>query len=102
MNRLWLALLPDLRRFPPAERADALREARGTALDAPELLGLAAGLVGVVAFTRYALAGAVTASPKAALNFGVALPLLALLLGPVHLRRLKRGLRDQIERREPR
>jgi len=44
----------------------------------------------------------VTASPKAALNFGVALPLLALLLGPVHLRRLKRGLRDQIERREPR
>jgi len=25
MNRLWLALLPDLRRFPPAERADALR-----------------------------------------------------------------------------
>jgi len=104
MNRLWLALLPELRQFPAAEQDRVLREARDTAFDVPELVGLAAGLVAVTALTRYTLADASLASRFAAalLNFGVAVPLLAALLGPVHLRRLRRGLRDQLRRREGR
>jgi hypothetical protein len=104
MNRLWLALLPELRQFPPAEQDQVLREAGETAFDAPELIGLAAGLVAVTALTRWTLADATLASRFAAalVNFAVALPLLLVLLGPVHLRRLRRGLRRQIRRREAR
>ncbi len=100
MNRLWLALLPELRRFPPAEQDRALEAARQTALDLPELLGMAAGLVAVTALTRYALSdtGMSSRFGAAMLNFGVALPLLLALLGPFHLRRLRRGLREQLPR----
>lgn len=101
MNRLWLALLPELRQFPPAEQDRVLGEARDTAFDATELIGLAVGLVAVTALTRWTLADATLASRFAAalVNFAVALPMLMVLLGPVHLRRLRRGLRELLRRR---
>ncbi len=103
MNRLWPVLLPELRQFPAAEQAKALGAARETALDILELLGMAAGLVLVTALTRYGLAESSLPARlgKAVANFMVAIPLLVIALGPFHLRRLRRGLRDQLRRRGP-
>ena len=100
MNRWWPVLLPELRQFPVAEQDDVLRAARDTALDLAELLGMAAALVLVTALTRYVLpdAGLPTRLGAALLNAVVAVPLLVVLLGPFHLRRLRRGLRDRIQR----
>ena len=94
-------MLPELRGFPAAERGSALRTARDTPLDMLELLGMAAGLVVVTALTRYVLPDGEAATRFAAvlLNFAVAVPLLALVLGPFHLRRLRRGLREQLQQR---
>ena len=104
MNRLWPVLLPELREFPAPEQDAALRTARDTALDLLEMLGMAAGLVLVTAATRYGVAGLGAADRfgAAVANFVVALPLLALCLGPFHLRRLRRGLRAQLQRRRSR
>jgi hypothetical protein len=101
MSRLWLVLLPELRQFPAAEQEEALHTARGTGLDVIELLGMAAGLVAVTGLTRYSLADpdVATRFVAAILNFVVAAPLIALFLGPFHLRRLRRGLREQLQRR---
>jgi hypothetical protein len=101
MSRLWPALLPELRRFPPSEQDEALRVARRTDLDLIELLGMAAGLVVVTAVTRYTLSDANMSTRFAAtlVNFVVALPLLVIALGPFHVRRLRRGLREQLRSR---
>jgi len=97
MSRLWPLLLPDLRRFPAAQRRQALQAAADTALDPFELLGMAAALVCVTGLSHYALADL---SPSirwlaALFDFALALPLLALALAPFHLRRLRRGLHEQ-------
>jgi hypothetical protein len=101
MNRLWLAALPELRAFPSTERDEAMRKARAVSLDVFELLGMAAGLVAVTALTRYALhdTGVETRVAMALLNFAVVLPLLAVVLAPFHMRRLRRGLRAQLAQR---
>lgn len=101
MNRLWPVLLPELRQFPAGERDGALWAARDTALEIVELLGMAAGLVLVTALTRYALPDTSVSSrfDAAVLNFALAIPLLTVALGPFHIRRLRRGLRDQLRQR---
>ena len=101
MNRLWPVLLPELRRFPAVEQDGALKAARETALDLAELIGMAAGLLVVTALTKYALPDAApsTRFGVALLDFVVAIPLLAVCLGPFHVRRLRRGLREQLQRR---
>lgn len=101
MNRLWPVLLPELHQFAAAEQDEALNAARGTPLDLAELLGMAAGLVVVTALTEYTVSDTGVASRfgAALLNFVVAIPLLGLLLGPFHVRRLRRGLREQLRRR---
>lgn len=101
MSRLWPALLPELRRFPSAEQDEVLRSARRTELDFLELLGMAVGLLIVTALTRFTLedAGLSTRFLATLTNFAVALPLLAVALGPFHIRRLRRGLREQLRRR---
>jgi hypothetical protein len=102
MNRIWPALLPELKRFPPAERNQVLKTARQTPLEALELAAMAAGLVAVTALTKLAISAPDMASrlEGALLNFAVALPMLVAVLGPVHLRRVRRGLKDQLTRRE--
>lgn len=96
MNRLWTVLLPELRAFPEPERPAALQRARGTALDALELVGMAGGLAAVTALARFPVAGPGMSSRFLAvlLDFLVAIPLLVAVLGPFHLRRLRRGLRQ--------
>ena len=99
MHKAWLLLLPELRSFPPGEQDRALARARGTQLDVVELLGLAFSVVAVAAMTQYGAPGAEVPSRMAAalLNFAVALPLIAVCAGPLHVRRLRRGLREQLQ-----
>lgn len=99
MRKLWLMLLPELERFPASEQVQALEKARKTDLDIVELLGVAAGLVIVTAVTQYALPNAAISQRVAAilLNFIIALPLMAGVVAPFHVRRLRRGLRAQME-----
>jgi hypothetical protein len=101
MRKAWLLLLPELRRFPPEEQDCALAKARETVLDVPELIGMAFAVVAVTALTQYSLADASALSRFAAalVNFAVALPLMVLCAGPFHVRRLRRGLRAQLELR---
>jgi hypothetical protein len=101
VNRLWPVLLPELRQFPSAERDGALRAARDTALEIVELFGMAAGLVLVTALTRYSFpdTSVFSRSTAALRNFALAIPLLTVALGPFHIRRLRRGLRDQLRQR---
>lgn len=101
MRNPWLWLLPELRRFPAQDQPQVLRKAHGTELDIPELLGVALGLVLVTAATQYALPDNTWSSRFAAalLNFIVAVPLMALVIAPFHIRRLRRGLRAQLEPR---
>lgn len=101
MKRLWLALLPELKQFPSSERTAALQLARETSLDVVELAGMAVGLVAVTALTKYSLPELpmVSRFVLALVNFAVAMPLLAAVLGPFHLRRVRRGLRHQLQQR---
>lgn len=101
MTKLRELIYPDLRRFPAPERGQALDEARHCPLDLIELLGIAAGLVCVAALTRYGVAGVSIADRMAlaVVNFVVALPLLALFVGPFLIRRTRRGLRVSLRRR---
>lgn len=102
VHRVWPTLLPELRQFPESERSAALERARDTPLDLVEIAGMAIALVVVTALTKYTLPEATFASRigMALLNFAVALPLLVATLGPFHLRRLRRGLRAQLEERD--
>jgi hypothetical protein len=101
MHKTWLLLLPELRSFPAREHARALEAARETPLDIVELVGTAFAVVIVTALARHGLADPGLAShlAGAALNLAVALPLLILAAGPFQVRRLRRGLRRQLELR---
>lgn len=101
VKRLWPALLSELRQFPESEREQALQRARDTSLDVIELVGMAVGLVVVTALTKYSVPDPSMASrfALALINFAVAMPLLVAVLGPFHLRRLRRGLRTQLQNR---
>ncbi len=101
MKRLWPTLLPELRQFPESDRDQALQHARDTALDVVELVGMAVGLVAVTALTKFSVPDPSMASrfALALVNFAVAAPLLVAVLGPFHLRRLRRGLRIQLRNR---
>lgn len=100
LRPLWPTLLPELRQFPEAQREAALRLAGETSLDVLELVGMALGLVVVTAATKYTLPdeSVTTRVLMALLNLAVAAPLLVVVLGPFHLRRLRRGLRAQLDR----
>lgn len=96
---MWPALLPELKQFPEAEREHALKRARGTSLDVLELVGMSVGLVVVTALTKYIVPSTSVASrlTLALINIVVAVPLMVAALGPFHRRRLRRGLRMQLQ-----
>lgn len=101
-GRLRAVLLPELQRFAEGERRAALRAARRcTAFDAVELLGMAAALVAVTALMRWVLPGAAASGRplSVAVELAFALPLLALAIAPLVRRRLRRGLREQLQHR---
>jgi hypothetical protein len=101
MRPLSLLFFPDLRAFGKADRAAAMRKARATPLDFVELAGIALALVLTTAITRYGVSSVELADriALAAINFVVAVPLLTFLAGPFLIRRVRRGLREQLARR---
>ncbi len=93
--------LPRITELLPGERKDALKRARNTDFDTIEWIGLLAG----TAFTTYLLrfdaeqAAALSLSARHFVQFLAAIPLLVLFVGPFYLRRTRRGLDREIERR---
>ena len=96
---LRLLAYPQLRDLPPAQWEHALGRARGTPLDGIELAGIVAG----VAFAAFALRPGIGTSLSLLMlyveQFVLALPLLAILVGPFFLRRTRRGLDLQLAQR---
>jgi hypothetical protein len=93
---------PELKTFPDGARRDAWRRARRTPFDVTELFGMAAGLVIVTALTGQVIEQGLAPGARflaGSVNFVIALPLLAVVLGPFWLRRTRRGLRSEIEKR---
>lgn len=100
MNRLWLVLLPELRQFPEEKQGKVLQNARDCALESVELIGIAVWLVIVTSFAKFILNRAGMDSDHSmtlAVNIVVDVPLLAVVFIPIHIRRLRRGLRKQLE-----
>jgi len=89
---------PELRKFAPDDRPNALRIAAETRFDAVELLGVIIALAITVLITRYSGTGMGLADRfgAAVTNFVIAIPLLLLLGGPFYVRRTRRGLRKQL------
>ncbi len=94
-------LYPELKEFAPKDRIDALRRAKEGSFDFVELAGIGIALVLVVTLTRYSVAGMGALQRIGAMlaNFVVAIPLLVVFAGPFYVRRVRRGLREQIEKR---
>jgi len=92
-SRAWLlAAYPRLREWPRDEWPAALGRARATAFDMLERLAI----VAAIGFTTYALqsvgADAHGTIARTFLQFIYAAPMLGLLVGPLLLRRTRRGL----------
>lgn len=96
-------LYPELARYAPETRAAALRKARRRPLDWIELAGLGLGVVIVALLTRYGVTelDVLARLSAAAANFLLAIPLLALVAGPVLWRRTRRALREDSRAGEP-
>ncbi|MDD2925068.1 hypothetical protein [Rhodoferax sp.] len=100
MIKLWLWLLPELRQFPATNQEPALQKARESELHSVELIGVAIWLVLVTSLTKIFMEKASIPSDIEAtlvINFFVVVPLLTIVLFPIHIRRLRRGLRKQLE-----
>ena len=101
-QRLGLACHPELRSLPESARLAALERARDTRFDLVELVGMTAGLALVTAVTSYSADG-LSVSMRVArgiANMVVALPLLALTLGPFLWRRTRRGVRAELDKHQ--
>jgi hypothetical protein len=101
MVNLESLLYPQLQSFPADERARVLKSARLMPFDVVELVGIAVGLMLVTAVTRGLLAEVAVMSRVLSLllNFLIAIPLLALLVGPFWIRRNRRGLEQEWAKR---
>jgi hypothetical protein len=91
---------PELRPYGRAERDRLLEKASDTQLDLIEWLGILVGLVIVAGVTRYAIPNMSAADRLAVMivNFLVAVPLLAITVGPFLVRRKRRGLRSELQK----
>jgi hypothetical protein len=103
LGRLALAFAyPALRKLPNAEWDRVLEQAREGSFDTMEWMGIVAG----VAFATYLLhidadqAMALSLPVRYFVQFIAAVPLLTLTVGPFYLRRTRRGLDQEIERRD--
>lgn len=100
-TRALLWAYPQLRRIPRDEWNALLDKAREEDFDLVEWVGIVAG-VGLVAYLLRPDADYASAFPLPAwyvVQFVAAVPLLALLVGRFYLRRTRRGLEREIERR---
>lgn len=97
-----LLLYPDLKRIPDHEWPLALNRARVLPLDMVELIGILAGVVLVSWMLRdwTPAADVVAATTLNVMRFLLAIPLLALFVGPFLLRRTRRGLESLRQQRD--
>ncbi len=99
MSRIWLMFLPELGQFPENRQAKALQKARDCALESSELIGIAIWLILVTSLSKFILTKAgfsTDPSMTLAMNIVLVVPLLAAVFIPIHVRRLRRGLRKQL------
>lgn len=96
-----LLAYPALRQLPKMEWDDALAQAREINFDIMEWMGFAAGVACATYLLRFEAdqTAALTLPARYLIQFLAAVPLLALLVGPFYLRRTRRGLDQEIERR---
>jgi hypothetical protein len=96
-------LYPELQKFEPPDRDPALRQAKDAKLDGFEIMGITLAVALTVALTRYSAAGfALIERVGAALaNLIIAIPVLMVLAGPFYVRRVRRGLRAQLNDPSP-
>lgn len=92
--RLELALYPELQGLAARERASARAQAAQEPLDYLEWGGILIGIVVATGLTRYSSDGMGASERLAALmlNFVIAVPILAAIVGPFLVRRTRRGL----------
>ncbi len=99
-RRAWLLIAyPRLREVPAGEWPAVLERARAVALDLTERLAILVG----IGFTTYLLQS-IRTDPQHLfahylLQFALALPLIAILVGPFLVRRTRRGLDLEVTRR---
>ncbi len=104
-RRHVLALLyPPLRLLPAQEWDEALRKARSAEFDTLEWTGIVcgAGLVAWLLQLGWPPSTGTAALAVFALQFLLALVLLALIVGPLYLRRTRRGLGAEVRHRHQR
>jgi hypothetical protein len=94
-------LYPELKRINLKDRSSALQEAKASSFDAIDLVGIGIALFLAVVVTRYSATGlGALGRIRAALwNFMVAIPILLVFAEPFYVRRVRRGLREYLEKR---
>lgn len=100
MGRLWLILVPDLAQVDIARREDALKQASRSDLNSSELIAMAVWLVLVSLVTRSILQGATDDNRLTftiVTNLVFTAPLLLAVFIPVHIRRIRRDIKRQMD-----
>lgn len=99
MTKLWLLLVPDLRQVETAKRKDALKQASRSGLTGNELIAMAVWLVVVSIITQAVLKGATEENRLTftiVTNLIITAPLLLAVFIPIHIRRIRRGIRRRL------
>lgn len=102
LRQQMLAILyPALAALPPRDREAALRRARAVDFDFLEWTGILGGMGLVAWLLQFDLPLSGASAPLAVLllQFPLALVLLAAIVGPLYLRRTRRGLEREINQR---
>jgi heme/copper-type cytochrome/quinol oxidase subunit 3 len=100
---LWLRLLPDLKQIRPIELGATLAQAKTASLPTLEIIAIVIWLVIVTSFTKYILAeGNMTndAASTIVANLVITVPMLAILFIPIHIRRFRRGVHEQLQKKD--
>lgn len=97
--RLWM--LPRLVELPEPEWETAIKQASAIEFDGVEQIGLISGVAFVAYLSRSDIESATSLSLflEYVAQFVVAMPLLLLVVGPVYLRRMRRGLESVLSQR---
>lgn len=94
-------LYPRLREVPPATWEAILGKARGTDFEMREWIGVVGGLALVAWLVEAKVSAFATQAGPIThlLQFVLALPLLAVLIGPIYVRKTRRGLDRELARK---
>lgn len=100
-SAMWLWLLPDLNKFRPIEQIKVLQKARMTSFKTAEVVVIIGWLLVVMQLTKELLVQAGMSKDVLAtlvVNLLVTVPLLLVVFIPLHVRKLRRGIREQLNK----